>query len=208
MEPGKGHGDNMAIYAIGDVPSVDFFNAVPRANLDQDNLVPIPIGINEFRWADGLIPDTTGAAGKPKIVGGGYGSGTGIFQGEDAQAALKTETLYFEKRLPESYVAGQTVTVTFTARFNDAGTNTESTKTIDCEAYKIAEAGTAGSDICATAIQTTTAAMAQYTFTITAASLTAGSLLRVFAQMKLQGDSNGALKNELGGASLNIDLKG
>jgi hypothetical protein len=198
----------MPTFATGDVLPASFLNAIPRANKLQEDAVSYPIPLTAFRWADGSIPDTTGAAGNPKLVMGGYGSGTGIFQGEDAQAALKTETLYFDFAIPECYVAAQTVTVKVSCRFNDAGTNTESTKTIDCEAYEIAEDGTAGSDICATAIQTITASMTSYSFTITATALAAGDMIRVFFQMKLQGDSNGVLKAELGGATVDLDIKG
>ena len=84
----------------------------------------------------------------------------------------------------------------------------ESTKTLDCECYEIAQAGTAGSDICATTIKTITASMAEYTFTITDAGLVAGDLLRVFLQAKLEGDSNGVLKVEIGGARMMLDIKG
>lgn len=198
----------MPTFAQGNVLPVATANAWPRANMVQEDAIPYLIPLTALRWADGLIPDTTGAAGKPKLVMGGYGSGTGIFQGEDAQAATKTETLYFDYTLKECYVAGQTVTVSFSARFNDAGTNTESPKTIDCEAYEVAEAGTAGSDICATAIQTLTASMASYAFTITPTGLAAGDLLRIFVQTALAGNSNGVLKMELGGATVKLDIKG
>uniref|UniRef100_A0A6M3ILY7 Uncharacterized protein n=1 Tax=viral metagenome TaxID=1070528 RepID=A0A6M3ILY7_9ZZZZ len=195
-------------YVTGDVLPLSEVNSKPRANFAQEDTVPYLIPLTAFRWADGSIPNTTGAAGNPKLVMGGYGSGTGIFQGEDAQAALKTETLTFDFAIPECYVASETVAVAVYARFNDAGTNTESTKTIDLECYEVAGAGTAGSDLCATAIQTLTATMAAYSFTITDAGLSAGDLLRIFTQCKLQGDSNGALKVEVGGAIVYLDIKG
>lgn len=198
----------MPTFSTGGVLPAAIANAWPRANMLQEDDALFPIPFDAFRWADGSIPDTTGAAGNPALVMGGYGSGTGIFQGEDAQAALKTETLCFDFAIPESYVAAQSVNVKVTCRFNDAGTNTESTKTVDCEVYKIAEAGTAGSDICATAIQTMTASMVSYTFAVTATTLSAGSLLRVFIQCALEGDSNGALKVEVGGATVTLDIKG
>jgi len=198
----------MTTWATGDVLTAAFLNAVPRTNNVQEDSVKYPIPLTAVRWADGTIPDTTGAAGNPALVMGGYGSGTGLFLGEDAQAALKTETVYFDFSIPECYVASETVQVRTTARFNDAGTNSETTKTIDCETYEVAEAGTVGSDICATAIQTLTAAMAAYTFTVTDALLAPGDLIRVFFQAKLQGDSNGVLKVEFGGFTVLLDIKG
>jgi len=198
----------MPTFSTGDVLPVATVNAWPRSNMLQEDAILYPIPIFGFRWEDGNIPDTTGAAGKPALVMGGYGSGTGIFQGEDAQAALKTETLCFDFVLPECYVSGQTVTVTVSARYNDSGTNTISTKTIDCECYKIDEDGTADSDICATAVQTLSSSMESYSFDITATSLSAGNLLRVFIRTALQGDSNGVLKAEVGGATVELDIKG
>jgi len=198
----------MADYATGDVLPLSEVNSKPRTRLLQEDAVPYRIPLSAFRWADGLIPETTGAAGKPKLVMAGYGSGDGHFLGEDSKDAAKTETIVFDFSLPAEYVAGQTVTVTVTAQYTDAGTSTMTTKTIDCEAYKIAEAGTAGSDICATAIQTLTSSMAQYSFTVTPASLSAGDSIRVFLQIITEGDTSAATKGKFGGASVALDIKG
>ena len=198
----------MEDYVTGDVLSPEVANAWPRSKMEQENTVRYSIPLTAFRWADGSIPNTTGAAGKPKVVMGGYGSGTGIFQGEDAQSSAKTETLAFDFAIPECYVAGQTVQVSVTARYNDAGSNTVAQKSLDCEGYEVTEAGTAGSDLCATAAQTLTGSMAAYTFAITADNLSAGDLIRVFLRTVLQGDGSGVLKMELGGASVKLDIKG
>lgn len=198
----------MTTFATGDALPASFLNAIPRANLAQESAVEYSIPLTSVRWEDGTIPDTTGAAGNPALVMGGYGSGTGIFQGEDAQAALKTERLAFDFSIPECYVSAGAFVVTVGARFYDAGTNTEATKQIDLEAYRIASYGTAGSDINSTAAQTLTASMAEYSFTITAATLTPGDLVRVFIETQLQGDSNGALKAEVGGMIVKIEVKG
>jgi len=198
----------MTTFATGDTLPASFINASPRANLAQEDEVSFKIPLSCIRYANGTIPDATGAAGNPKIVMGGYGSGTGIFQGEDAQSAAKTETLCFDFAMPESYVAAETVKVSFSARYNDAGTNTVAQKSIDCEAYEIAEAGTAGSDICATAAQTLTGTIASYSFDITATGLTPGDLVRVFVRTILEGNTGGALVAEVGGATIKADLKG
>jgi len=195
-------------YVTGDVLPQSEVNSKPRANLLQEDAVTYPIPLIDFRWADGTIPDTTGAAGNPQIVIGGWGSGTGIFRGEDAQAAEKTETLFIDFAVPECYVASETITAKVSARYNDAGANTMATKTIDCEAYEIAQAGTAGSDLCATAAQTITGTMASYSFTITDASISPGDMLRVYFRIVVEGNSGGVVKAEFGGATIDLDIKG
>lgn len=198
----------MATYQTGDLLPITEITQKPRANLLQEDAVAYPVQLTSIKWADGISPDATGAAGKPKLLLGGWGSGTGIFQGQDAQAALKTETLFFDFAIPECYVNGQTVTVSISARYNDAGSNTLSSKTLDLECYNIDQAGTAGSDINLTAIQTLTGIMTAYSFTISPAALSAGSLLRVYFQTAIQGNSGGALKAEVGGATVYLDIKG
>jgi len=195
-------------YVTGDALPLSEVNSKPRANLAQEDAVVYPIPLTAFRWADGTVPNTTGAAGNPQIVMGGYGSGTGIFRGEDAQEAEKTETVFFDFPIPECYVAAQTVTASVSCRYADAGSNTMSSKTVDCECYKIAEAGTAGSDLCATAIQTITGSMASYSFDVTATGLSAGNLLRMFFRVVVQGNSGGVVKAEIGGATIALDIKG
>jgi len=198
----------MTTFNTGDEISAAFLNAIPRGNLEQEDLVNYPIQITAWRWADGSIPDTTGAAGNPAILMGGWGSGTGIFQGEDAQAGAKTETMFFDFPVPECYVDGETITLSVSARYNDAGTNSMGTKSIDVEAYEIAEAGTAGSDINNTAAQTLTGSMAAYSWTILPTNVGAGDMIRIYVRTVIQGDNNGAVKMELGGATVKIDLKG
>lgn len=199
----------MTTFATGDQLTAAWMNAIPRTNFLQEDLAAYRVLLSAFRYADGSIPDTTGAAGNPKIIMGGYGSGTGKFEGEDAHGATKTETLCFDAILPPEYVAGETVTLTVTCRYSDSGTGSMSTKTIDAEAYEIAEAGTAGSDICATAAQNITTSMAQYSFTITPTNLTAGDTLRVFLRIVLtESGGSGAQRAEFGGATIKADIKG
>jgi len=195
-------------YVTGDVLPLSEVNSKPRTNILQEDAVHYLIPLFSVRYADGTIPDTTGAAGNPQLVMGGYGSGTGIFTGEDAQAAAKTETLCFDFAMPECYVAAETITAKLSCRYNDAGTNTMATKTVDCECYEIAEAGTASADICATAIQTIDGTMTSYSFTITPSAEVPGDLLRIFYQIIIEGDSNGVVKAEFGGFTMDLDIKG
>ncbi|MDD5543889.1 MAG: hypothetical protein PHX83_12015 [Acidobacteriia bacterium] len=196
-------------YGTGDVLPLAEVNSKPRANLKQEDAISYPVPITAWVYADGDVLNTTGAAGDPQIVMGGYGSGTGVLRGQDAHGTTKTETVCFAFRVPECYVAAETITLSVTARYSDTGTGTMSAKSIDCECYEIAEAGTAGSDICATAAQTLTTSMAAFSFTITASGVSPGDLLRFFVRTVLtESGGTGAQKAEIGGATVKLDIKG
>jgi hypothetical protein len=199
----------MTAFATGDPITAAFLNAIPRGNLLQEDLVIFPVPLLGWRYANGNTLDATGAAGNPKIIMGGWGSGTGILEGQDAHGTTKTETVQFAFALPSNYVAGSAIALHASGRFSDTGTGTLSVKTIDAEVYKIAQAGTAGSDICATAAQTITTTMADYTFTITPTGLVAGDVLRVLLRIVLtESGGTGAQKAEFGGSSLYLSVQG
>ncbi len=195
-------------HATGDVLTVAEVDTQPRTNHLQEDAINFPIPISQWTWADGDKPNTTGAAGDPKLVMGGYGSGTGYFQGEDAHATTKTETLCLTFAVPECYVAAETITLSVTARYYDTATGTMSAKTIDCEVYEVAEAGTASADLCTTAAQTLTTSMAAYSFAITSAAVSPGDILRAFFRIVLtESGGTGAQKAEFGGATFKLDIK-
>lgn len=200
---------NITVFSALDVISTAFMNAIKRGNQEQIALQIFPVPVHAMRYANGNTVDATGAAGNPQLVMGGWGSGTGILRGQDAHGTTKTETVAFGFPLPECYDDGQDIKVTVTARVYDTAVGTMSVKTIDCEAYEIAEAGTAGADICATAVQNLTTSMAQYTFVITATGLVRGDLLRILVRTVItESGGSGAQKAEIGGASVQIDVKG
>lgn len=200
---------NSTSFSARTVITAAFLNAIKRGNQEQIALQVYPVSICHLRYADGTVLNATGAAGNPKLVMGGWGSGTGVLLGEDAHGTTKTETVVLDFPVPECYDDGEDVKVTVTARVNDSGAGTMSVKTIDCECYKIAEAGTAGSDICATAAQNLTTIMAQYTFVITATGLVRGDLLRIFVRTVItESGGTGAQKAEIGGISIQADIRG
>lgn len=199
----------MTTFITGDEITAEFLNAIERENLESES-VDIVIPITSWRYADGDSVNATGAAGDPKLDMGGYGSGTGILEGEDAHGTTKTETVCFDVQLPENYVDASAVTLKVNARYSDSDSGTLSVKTVDAEAYEIAGAGTAGSDICATAAQTIDTTMTEYSFTITPTNLVAGDLLRIFLRIVLtESGGSGAQKAEFGGAKLTLaSIKG
>jgi len=94
----------------------------------------------------------------------------------DVKATSSTRYCLVEYQLSERYEDGQTLTVAIDAGMET--TVTDGTCTLDCEAYRSADDGVVGADICATATQDMDSVTeATYTFTITATSLSAGDLL-------------------------------
>lgn len=198
----------MTAWATGDVLTAAFLNAIPRANLAEDG-VEYPIPLTQWRYANGNTLDATGAAGNPKIVMGGWGSGTGILQGEDAHGATKTETVCFDFTLPAEYKDGSDIYFYIAARVYDTGSGTMSTKTIDVEAYEVTGYGTAGSDICADAAQTLTTNMGSYIFGITATNLVAGDRMRVLARITItESGGTGSQYAQFGGATFLLTVRG
>lgn len=199
---------NQTAFSLRTVISSAFLNAIPRGNQEQIALQRYPVPISGFRYSDGLPPAVAAAAGKPGIKMGGAGSGTGYFQGENAKNTTKTEYLAFDLSLPDSYDDGEDIQVGITCRVNQSG-GTISVKTIDMECYKIADAGSAGADLCATAAQDMTISMAEYIFAITATGLVRGDRLRVIAKTVVTETANsGTQYAEVGGASLYVDIRG
>ncbi|MCE5277204.1 MAG: hypothetical protein ABFD92_16875 [Planctomycetaceae bacterium] len=154
---------------------------------------------------DGTVMDATGGAGLFKRVLGGWGSGTFVLQGEDAQGNTKTDTLAAVVQLPADYIADADVKINVRAKYAGAGTAGAS-KTIDAEVYELSVDGAVGADLCATAAITLTGSFADCTFTITDAGLVAGDRLMVLIRTVLQ-ETGGAsaLAAQIGSIALQYD---
>ena len=199
---------NSTAFADDTVLTTTFMNAIQRGNQEQIALQRLAIPIDALRYSDGVIPVATAAAGKPGIKMGGWGAGTGYFQGENAKNTTKTEYLAFDFRLPESYDDGQDIKAGINCRVNQDG-GTISVKTVDVEVYKAADAGTVGSDICATAAQNIDTSFAEYLFVITATGLVRGDRLRVLVKTVVTETANaGTQYMEMGPPSMYVDIKG
>lgn len=199
---------NSTAFATRTPITATFLNAIQRGNQEQIALQRYGLPLTSFRYSDGTEPVATAAAGKPGIKMGGWGSGTGYFQGENAKNTTKTEYLAIDVMLPDSYDDDEDIKIGVTARVNQSG-GTISVKTIDIECYKLADAGTAGSDLCSTAAQNLTTSMAEYLFVITNTGLVRGDRLRVIIKTVVTETANsGTQYAEVGGASLYADIKG
>lgn len=96
-----------------------------------------------------------------------------LLTGESANSTGPlTDTAVYEFIMPRTYVAATDFNVVINANTNGAGTF--STKTVAAGAYKLANAGTEGATLIATAAQAVTGTAADYTFVVTGATLSPG----------------------------------
>jgi len=154
-----------------------------------------------FLIAQGLNSDytvltATSAAGKFQLAGA-VGTATNLL-GEGAQNNTKTDIVLYEFVLPPDYIAAANVTLTANVQRVVAG-GTTLTTTIDCETWKIADDGTAGSDICATAVTSFTNTTAgDKAFTITGTTLSPGDrLLFRLTGVATEADNAGTVKVQI-----------
>lgn len=108
--------------------------------------------------------------------------------GEAAQNNTKTDKALWEFVLPDTYVAGQDLTLTVNADYD--GTGVAGTKTIDASVYEQAAVGTGTTDLCATAAQTLTATAASYVFIITGTNLVPGDVVLIVVTVALEETGN------------------
>jgi hypothetical protein len=148
--------------------------AVARADLVEDALATFPLPF--LQWTRGTFDDVMVGAATGKLAIGEVGTGVFGLLGTAANASTEATSSYYRFTLPENYVAAGDVTFVVTAKCTGA----PETKTVDAVIKEISPtAGTVGSDICATAIQTITSSFVAYSFTVTATGLVAGDVLQI-----------------------------
>lgn len=182
--------------------------AVTRADLIEEALVRYQQPLMACRNADGTVMDATGGAGLFAITPGGWGTGTLILAGEDAQNNTKTDTLMFEAVLPAEYVAGGDLKLNVNAQY-DVSAGTTITATVDVQVYKLGDDGTVGSDLCATAAIALTTSFGDKAFTITATGLVAGDRLMALVQTAVtEAGNTGTATAQIGSIELQADIQG
>lgn len=158
--------------------------ALSKANvLALAELQPFPIPLTDFRVWDNmaeLLP-TAGATDDLGIIEGTFGSATPSLRTEDLKAAGATNNrARVLVQLPWEYEAGQSVTLRFKAGM--ITTVSDTTATLDCEAYKLqADPDDAiGSDLVSTAATTINSlTFGDISFTVTPTNLSPGDILDV-----------------------------
>ncbi len=157
------------------------------------SMAAFQLNLLDVKLPTGLQLAVAAAAG---VFGVAMTAGTSlILNGEVAQNNTKTDVGVINFRLPDSYQAGEDLTVTLNANIV-IGSGTAGTKTIDLSAYEVA-AGAAGADLVTTAAQNLTNSAADYAFTVTGDSLLPGDLVQLKFTVALQETVNSPINAKI-----------
>lgn len=179
--------------------------------LKQTDNAIFPIPWDSLRVWDSYhtnLPGTA-AADDLALIGGTFGSAPPLVQAGDLKAAGATSRYArFQVIMPECYVAAETVTLIFSAGMKT--TVADTTCTLDVEAYRIDKDSAIGSDLCTTSATTINSLVfADKTFTINAASLSAGDVMDVRITIACNDAATGtAVTPTIAGMDLVCDIKG
>jgi len=183
--------------------------AIARTKLAEEEQAVYRIPLQSCRSNTGLVLNATGGDTLFSIANGGYGVGTLTLKAEEAVSETETTTLCFEFALPPEYIAAGTVNIAIQCKVDSSGAGNASVETLDCEVWELADAGTVGSDLVSTTIQTiATDAFAAYTFAVTATSLVAGDKVLVFVRTAITEDAGTAVYAVIGNIEVRLDIKG
>lgn len=179
--------------------------------LKQTDNAVFPIPFTDLRVWDAFstnLPNTA-ATDDLALVGGTFGTAPPLIQAGDCKA-LGATSRYARVQvvIPECYVAAETVTINVSAGMTT--TVADTTCTVDVEAYRLDKISGIGSDLCATAATTINSLVfATKTFTITAASLSAGDVLDLRLTIACNDAASGtAVTPTIAGLDLVCDIKG
>lgn len=153
--------------------------------------------------------DLRDLVGDGTLVDNGWGTGGLHLAFGDVQDDSRTYEVRTVVALPADYVADADVRLIANAHYDDGDGGTAGTVQIDAEVYALADDGTVGSDLCATAAQDLADAAADETFVVTDSGLAAGDRLQVYLRVTVQesGDS-GTLYARLNSLRLACDRAG
>lgn len=161
----------------------DFRPAIDPGQIAQRTLQEYAIDLAACRIHDnyGVILPNAGATDDLGLVGGTLGTSAPSLRTEDLKAAgLTWNYARFQVTLPPEYVAGQTVKIRLKGGM--VTTIADTTAFVDVECYENEEDDSVSADLCTTAETTINALIASPTtvdFTITASTLSPGSVLDV-----------------------------
>ena len=179
--------------------------------LKQDDNKRFPVNFMTFRVWDAAQTNLPGTAASDDlaIINGTWGSTPPLIQAGDLKAAGATSRYArVEVRLPECYVAGETVTFVISAGMKTTVADTACT--VDLEVYKRDKISGISSDLCATSAQSINSLVfADKTFNITATSLSAGDVLDVRVAIACNDAATvTAVNPTIAGFDLVCDIKG
>ncbi len=173
----------------------EFRPPIDLSQIAQRNLQEYGIDLAACRIHDnyGVILPNAGATDDLGLVGGTLGTSAPSLQTEDLKAAgLTWNYARFQVTLPPEYVAGQTVQIRLKGGM--VTTIADTTAFVDVECYENEEDDSVSADLCTTAETTINALIATPTtvdFTITASTLSPGSVLDVRVGTKVTDGATG-----------------
>lgn len=181
-------GANTAVYVGANAWAV--FKAMDATTWAADGVsrsATVGIRLVDFRKT-GAIKDVLADSAGSNLLGLGDAEGSALTgtSTDGGGTATASETAQVEFPLPENYVPGSAITVTFRAKVAAAKNVAQ---TIDLVA-KLRGDAAVGSDICATAAQNLTTSYASYAFSITPTGLVPGDVLNL--DVALATDDTGA----------------
>lgn len=144
----------------------------------EDGIYPVPL--TWFRTWDAMATNlpAAGANDDLGLVTGTLASTAPTLQSGDSKATTTTRYARFQIPLPQEYTAGGSVLIRIKCGMTT--TVSDTTATVDVQAYRVVRDGTVGSDLCATAATTINSLThADREFTITPTTLSPGELLDV-----------------------------
>jgi len=174
-----------------DLPDLEAagFSVVPRNGQAATGIGTVRLPLIHFKNSDGSVLTASPAAGK---FGVSLTHGTSeALTSETANANTKTDIASIEFTLPQTYAAGQDITLNVNAKVS----GTLTTKTIAADARKVSDAGAHGSNLIATAAQVMGTTAADLTFTITGTTLSPGDRIALQLTMVI---TEGASANQTG----------
>lgn len=148
--------------------------SVVRADIQAETVAqPIPIR-NLYVWdAPWTNPVSAGANDDLALIYNTFGTAGASVESGDSKAATTTRRIGFQLVLPPEYKAGTNITLRLSAGMKT--TVSDTTATIDVEAYAVADPTT---DLCATAAQSINSlTKADKDFTLTGTNLVPGSVI-------------------------------
>lgn len=165
---------------------------ISRSKLLQDDAKKYQVPLCSVRVHDAITSFLPSAASADDLglVGGTFGTNAPMIQSSDAKAATVTQYGRFLLHVPMEYVAGETLDLQ--VRAGMVTTVSDTTATLDVEAYLFAGDGTVGSDLCTTSAQSINSLTeANYNYTITPTGIEAGDVLDIRLTVAITDSANG-----------------
>lgn len=183
--------------------------AIGRTKLAQDTFQPYGVDLTTLRvWDDlaSLLPGTA-ATDDLAIIEGTFGTDHPMVQSSDAASTSVTQYARFLFTLPPEYDAGQSIRLRIRGAMQ---TVSDTSASLDVEAYAHDGDGAVGSDLCTTSAEDMNSAThADYDFDITPTGLAAGDQLDIRISIAITDSATGSgVVAELTRLQMQLDIRG